>query len=333
MLQKFRKRYHMANLIRQAVNTCPEGICMAETDGRPILTNRSMNDLSVLLTGQTVLNAVSLWEMLKQQAEAQPGEDRADTGGGGFLLLRLSDGTVWQFRRQELPLEEGSIWQYEASEVTALYAYKERLRENNLQTEKFHDRQRELIRGIVRNNREKERLQAKMRIHDNMGRILLMTKQAMEKKDPEAGTELFSVWEDAVEDLMNAAKDRGRAISLPEQELIRVAAMIGCRVHFSGRQPSEEKALRLLYAAVREALTNAVRHAGADEIVVEIHEMPDLYRVTIRDNGSKEQKRPLQEGGGLHTLRRRLEAEGASLRLEDSHGVVMHLEIPKEEIG
>lgn len=326
MLQKLRKRYRMANLIRQAVNTCPEGICMAEADGRPILTNRSMNELSVLLTGHTVLNAASLWEMLKRQAE----DASADTDGSGFLLLRLSEGTVWQFRRQELRLKDGSVWQYEASDVTALYAYKERLRENNLQTEKFHERQRELIREIVRNNEEKERLQAKMRIHDQMGRALLMTKQALDAGELTGEDSLFAAWEEVVEDLKNAALKPETEGMPPEQELTRVAAMIGCRVTISGRQPSERKALRLLYAAIREALTNAVRHAGADELFAEIKEEQDMYLVRISDNGGKRIRGPLREGSGLGTLRRRFEEEGAALRIEYEDGVRLLLEIPKE---
>ena len=338
MLRTLKKRYHETNLIRQAVDACPDGICMAEEDGRPILANRTINELSLRLTGHTVLNAAVLWGDLTALAAGEA--SGMQTGGTGnkciegvrndLLLLRLEDGAAWQFRRRELAANGEKIWQYEASDVTQLVEYRERLRENNLRAEQMNERQRELLRGIVRNNEEKERLHAKMRIHDSLGQVLLMTKMALESGEMKDGEALFAAWEDVVEDMENAAKKQRLNSPLPEEELLRVAAMIECRVVFSGRQPGERKAILLLYAAIREALTNAVRHAGAEELFVDIREEGKKCRVRIHDNGKREVREPLQEGGGLSTLRKRLESEGAGMTLETADGVVMLLTIPKE---
>ena len=39
----------------------------------------------------------------------------------------------------------------------------------------------------------------------------------------------------------------------------------------------------------------------------------------------------IREGGGLSDLRRRLEQEGGTLRMEINEGVVMHVTIPEGE--
>jgi signal transduction histidine kinase len=61
--------------------------------------------------------------------------------------------------------------------------------------------------------------------------------------------------------------------------------MIGCRIDFDGERPADRGAARLLYAAVREALTNAVRHAGADTAHRLHPPQAPGYHVEISDNG------------------------------------------------
>ena len=51
---------------------------------------------------------------------------------------------------------------------------------------------------------------------------------------------------------------------------MQVAELIGCKVVFLGEQPKSRKALQLLYAAIREALTNAVRPTVVFLIIVDL---------------------------------------------------------------
>ena len=98
----------------------------------------------------------------------------------------------------------------------------------------------------------------------------------------------------------------------------------------AGNEPEERKVLLLLYAAIREALTNAVRHAGADLLRVEIRHEEGCCRARISSNGRSGIEQ-ICEGGGLSDLRRRLEQEGAALLMEIDDGVVMHVTIPEGE--
>ena len=100
-------------------------------------------------------------------------------------------------------------------------------------------------------------------------------------------------------------------------------------MRFRGETPTGQRTLRLLYAAVREGLTNAVRHAGADVLTVDVAPAADGWHVEITDNG-RPPDGPIREGNGLGDLRRRLEEEGGSLAVRWAGGVRLSLELPAE---
>ena len=82
-----------------------------------------------------------------------------------------------------------------------------------------------------------------------------------------------------------------------------------------------------MYAAVREALTNAVRHADATELTVKIEQNEKSYHIEISNNGSVTVSK-ITEGNGLSALRQRLEQEGTSLEVCCNGSVSLLVDIP-----
>ena len=313
MFEKFKKRLHTVSLIREAINNYPDGICFAAPGGRPILSNKMINDVCYMLTGHTVTNADRMWEEIGD--------------------LKIPGVRTGPDRKAALILETGPVMQYEAADVTELYHYQMQLQEKNDQLSEMLERQKALLQSIVENNLKKEVLHTKMRIHSDFGRVLVMTENRLTNRDEsEDDTEIFAAWDHVITDMENASMRDETVTASPQNELLKMAEMIGCKVEFIGEQPTERRALLLLYAAIREALTNAVRHAGADRLIVEIRNDGRFCRVTIKSNGRNDAAF-IQEGGGLSDLRHRLEQEGASLLMEIDNGVVMHVTIPVGENG
>ena len=323
MFQRLKERYRTSRMIRNAIDSYPDGICFAAADGRPILANKKINDVCYALTGHTITNAAAMWQELKAQ-------DISLRRDENLILCKLNTGEIWQFYKRLLPREKSRITQVEASDITELYEYRTRLEENNLRVSELHKRQRELLQNIVQNNLDKELLSAKMRIHDAFGRLLIMTKNSLTENSAERNDqELFTAWENVIADMENAALAPDTRESSPRKELLQVADLIGCRVEFHGKQPTERKALLLLYAAIREALTNAVKHAGADKLTINIYDGKSRYDVEIQNNG-RSVNSPIQESGGLGSLRKRLEQDGATLDYRYDGTVTLVLTIPKE---
>lgn len=326
------ERLHTAMLIREAINTYPDGICFATAGGRPILANRQINDVCYSLTGHTVVNAKHMWEELTtlKMMETPSGMHEEKNGDTEQILCRLPDGRVWQFQRRRLLIDQSPVIQYEASDISELYRYRTRLVENNRRAEEMHKRQRILLRNIVQNNMEKELLSAKMRIHDDFGRLLVMTGNRITNgKAAEDDAELFRAWEDVIADMENASRRDSVVSASSENELLKIAEMIECRIDIVGDRPKERRTVLLFNASIREALTNAVRHAHANHLTVESEYRGNCFFARISSNGQKDVTM-IHERGGLSDLRRRLEQEGAelSMKIEEGVGVVMYITIP-----
>jgi two-component system sensor histidine kinase DesK len=90
----------------------------------------------------------------------------------------------------------------------------------------------------------------------------------------------------------------------------------------TGLRAAEETVLAL---ALREAVTNIVRHARATTCTLRFHIEGGHHRLTIEDNG---QHTATREGNGLRGMRERVEALGGRLSLDRSTGTRLQIELP-----
>ena len=184
--------------------------------------------------------------------------------------------------------------------------------------------------SIVEVNLSREILAAKMQIHDELGHCLLATTRAAAEGSLAENTgTLRENWRNTIRNFSNIPTVRTEPGVSLQSELIQVAELIGCKVTFIGEQPTQRKALQLLYAAIREGLTNAVRHADATELTVKIDPNGQRYHIEISDNGGVPVSK-ITEGNGLGALRQRLEQEGASLEVLCDGSVTLLVEIPAD---
>lgn len=333
-MHKSTHKLKLARTIKEAVDSYPGGLCLSMENGKPILVNQQMNELVWMLTGHTVIEVTSMWKEIKETEQfngctrlRMQWMNSTEMAADNALIFQFPNGKIWRFRQTRLTGSTAVI-QTESDDITDLYHKSEELYLNNQRLLELQNRQRNLLANIVRINHDKELLATKMRIHDELGKCLIATKKALNQKlSAEERSALIGDWEEAIRDMENIPLSRTKEEASPQAELLRVAELIGCKVEFRGEQPKERRSLLLLYAAVREALTNAVRHAGADCLTVEITHSDTAYHVEISCNGSSAIT-SLREGDGLSGLRKTLEQEGASLRIQFRSGVVLIVELP-----
>ena len=326
-------RIRLSRAVREAIDSYPEGLCFSSEDGKPILVNTQMNRLISLLTGHTIIETVHLWNELSAISETSSGCKRITmTENEAFdinkLIFRYPDGRIWRFEKSVLQSDGQITIQLKADDITELTSVSRELLKNNQKLAAMNKRQKALLKDIVEINRDKEFLAAKMRIHDEFGRCLVATKKALSDHSiAESMDMLVSGWRSAIQG-MSVIPLQQKETS-PEEELRKVASMIGCRINMIGEQPKKNPALNLLYAAIREGLTNAVRHAGADELTVELTHGNGFCHAEISSNGSTEVTQ-ITEGVGLGSLRKSLEQEGAVMEIKCENGVRMIIDLPEE---
>jgi signal transduction histidine kinase len=81
---------------------------------------------------------------------------------------------------------------------------------------------------------------------------------------------------------------------------------------------------------LQEAVTNAVRHAGAGEVRVRIGRSPSGLSITVEDDGRAGPPDAATEGHGLRGMRERVQALGGTLRLgaREPHGWTVEAVLP-----
>ena len=87
-------------------------------------------------------------------------------------------------------------------------------------------------------------------------------------------------------------------------------------------RPAEETVLAL---ALREAVTNVVRHAQAQTCKLRFTFQKGRHLLTIEDDG---QHTATYEGNGLRGMRERVESLGGTFQLEREHGTRLQIELP-----
>ena len=110
---------------------------------------------------------------------------------------------------------------------------------------------------------------------------------------------------------------------------------VACRVQIPNSSPDlvvSGEVRHHLFLAVKEALSNAIRHGGATEIGFRVRVSKDHLLISITDNGSGFDPAGLSNGHGLSNLRERLEHLHGRCELESAPGtgttITLQLPLP-----
>ena len=80
--------------------------------------------------------------------------------------------------------------------------------------------------------------------------------------------------------------------------------------------------------AMAEAMTNAARHAGAQQVTIAVTETVETLTAVFTNDGAAP-SRPVSETGGLRNLRSRLESAGGDMTVCSAPRFSLTVSIPK----
>lgn len=212
---------------------------------------------------------------------------------------------------------------------------------------RYADRVRDLTISEERNRMARE-------IHDTLGHYLTVVNVQLEAagklidhepdrarqevlKAKELSSQALQEVRRSVRALKPAAMEEQRGPEALER-LVREFEASGMRVSFevSGeeRELPPEAALAL-YRTLQEALTNVLRHSGADRVRATLAFGNPSVRLTVADDGRGAPEDASERGFGLRGLRERAAALDGSLRAGNAPGggFVLELELPLEPAG
>ena len=319
-LSRFARSAYENRAIKESFDRLPSGVCYFSSEGLPILCNTQMRRLAFALMGKDLQRLDELEESLSDPA---PGVRmvRRDPP-----LYALSDGTFWAVSRSESAEGAPFAWTcYTAADVTELAALEEELAARVSELEEMIEDARRVTDNMAEIVRQQETLAAKMRVHGKMGGALLSANQyALQGCPPEKKAEMLRLWRESLAALQEANED------IPEdafREACRVASGIGVSVELQGQLPQDPEENYLLAAALRECITNALRHAGADRVFVRVTREEGFLWAEFTNDG-KPPEAPVREGGGLTSLREKAALAGASMNVQSLPAFALTIDIP-----
>lgn len=309
--------------IRKAMDNLPIGLSYVAENGTPLLTNRKMYQLAETITGSIYLNGEEFWNHISRGGVIEePLIDLADQ-------TDKSDQIIWKFTKEEFNYDGNSYYQITATDVTRLSRLADELVENNMALDKQITRLKILANEVEAIKREEEILASKIRLHDELGRNILAGNLLLSKSPAPESTSspasareelnsVFEMWESLLLQLSRGIFSQGdypiNSKGTQMRQLLDASAALGCEVYFIGKLPRSEQASHLILTAVKEAVSNAVRHGKADRLNVDLKEMGDCAVVEIWDNGDAlNAPVPVNEGGGLGNLRKQIESAGGHM--------------------
>ena len=178
---------------------------------------------------------------------------------------------------------------------------------------------------------EKEALLTKTRIHDGLGRCLLITKAYLLGSDTITREAVLSEWDRVLAEMSEtepAARlsgiDRtGRDYFISQAESMGVDAVI------SGDIPDDRSLRDIFNTAFTVHITNVLKHTGGRKAYIDISASDTAYVLTFTDDDAY-LGGEIVEKGGLKNLRQRTEDMGGTMVIEWKHGFKIILTLPKD---
>lgn len=324
---QYQKKTITQATIEESINNLPACLCFATEKGLILLANHSMENLNYTLTGYDLQDADDLWNIVTK-GELKGGARRFV--GATSPIIHLADGETWSFTRRIIKVKGIPVVQIAAVNITDLEALRMRLQEDNERLVEMGRRLRRYSEDVIEVKAREERLATKMRLHDELGYSLLATQHLLghNKNDihlEENAGKILALWQRNIAALYGVAVAK-KTTAL--DTLITAAQAIGIKICLQGNLPEDSKILNLILTGAGECLTNAVRHARATELFLDISTSAEAHKAIFYNNGIIP-KGPIIEGGGLSSLRRKVLEMNGTMEVNHQPRFSITITIPK----
>lgn len=307
--------------IKEAMDNLPAGICFFDRSGLLVLCNLQMQRLSHAIAGRDL----QLQSEIESWQHSLPENSPARKDGEIFVLR---DGTAWQLERRETAVEERKYTEFIASDVTELYRRKRQLEEGVREQRRALRSMENISHNLAAITRGEEALRLKMKIHNDLGAALNLARQYLSDGCPAEGKADFIARQRDMSQIL-LDESHNREDDDPLKDLHQVAEGLGMKIELEGGEALTPGLRRVLSYAIRECLTNTVRHAGGDTVYVDLRAEGERLCCTLTNNGKPPEKE-IAEGGGLSSLREKMRRCGGTMEIESLPRFVMKITLPQD---
>lgn len=315
--------------VAQAVKDLPEGVLCARPDGRVLVMNDAMRDCLRALGFSTDLADTSgLWEGL---------QDAARRGGAGAVLpegvrLEVAPGQIRLFMRDEVELGGRLCRRLVAVDVTDLERLVIQVEEANRRLEETGELLRASMDGVEEVARNEALIAMRSRVHDVIGQRLSILHRYLEDGGTGASFGRMAALLAGIADDLRAGTEAAPAAADDLAAVVAAFALIDVDVRVAGELPDDPAAAAAFARMVREASTNAVRHAQASAVRVALGRDGGCATCAVANDGAPCAGEP-RSGGGLLGMRAAAEALGGTLEVDPGPPFTVRMRVPCADDG
>lgn len=200
--------------IKESIDLLPDGVCFSTDRGMPILMNSRMRQLCTEFTGEGLMDTEKFWRDLRN-GNVKKGIRPLKQREAAFID---TNGQVWDFRRSRLSYGGEKVTEISAVNITTQYHLHKELVERYERLNDVNSRLHHFSEEVEKVTREKEILAAKIKLHDEIGRSLLILRsyltetpgKSIQTETPEKSTQTETPEKSA----QTEKRDRSRLLPL-----------------------------------------------------------------------------------------------------------------------
>ena len=187
-------------------------------------------------------------------------------------------------------------------DITEVYKLHQKLNEQNKKLKENNKKILLSIDNIEELEKEKNLLKLKNKYHDILGQNLSILQQYLNKEN--ITQENFEEIKFMIQKMFIDIEDTDDTNANLEN-LIKIHKKNGTDIIIDGKLPQNKETAKVFFEIIREATTNAIRHAGSSKVFVNIKETLEETYMIITNDGRKPNEF-ITENQGIKDMRRKV---------------------------
>ena len=321
----------------ETINVIPVGILYLDPKGRPLLMNRCMRKNLVELHMPTDLGDMSgTWNGLRKLSMQMPESSRnrvrinLDRFGEARAVIEISPFEIRLFVHDDVMVSGRLFERIIGLDVTEYAHAHDRLAQANHLLELAGQELQAQIEEVKKVADNAAYLRMRARVHDVIGQRLSILHRYLEegRLDDESLEQIDPLLRSIAADLRS-----GGASEPAEQlgDIVHAFGLVSVQIDVEGSLPDDARVAAAFLQIIREASTNATKHAQAHQVHVRLwQEAPDgcaVARMTISNDGSPAPV-SYREGTGIPGMRHVAQDLGGSLEVHAAPPFTLAVSIP-----
>lgn len=274
---------------------------MFESGFNVVYENLAMKNLLEKLKIKTNQSSLEIWQKLKSRENSKIIDEQN--------ILVFLDKKIYSFS-----IIKQTKTQIYAFDITKEYLTTIEIENKQVELKTKQTEILQIIANLDEIEKQKEVLQLKSKLHDIIGQRLFILHHILDVID-EKNFDLNNIKNMLSTMLGEIDNDDITETQHMQNSIITAFEMIGFNIEISGEMPKETSKAKALIKIIRECATNAIRHANATKLFVNIFD----DKIEIFDNG-KTINQTFTEGTGIKGMRLNAKTLGGELTTSTQNG-------------